>query len=141
MVWFWFCDTQLKTALTPITVVLLSATALNLNRLLPVIDEPRISLPETFGACMKTPLKMSVQMPETNFRYPSPWNVHWYHVWTRNGKRHRTTKTWNFPTLTVANPLPEHTGGLFEVDVRNPFGLARGATRIIVTEGKILFFF
>lgn len=118
---------------------LLNATVFNLNRLFPVIDEPRISLPGTFGACMKTPLKMNVEMPESSFRYPSPRSVNWYHVRTRKGKRHRTLKVKNSATLTVANPLPEQTGELYEADVRNPFGLARGATRMVVTEGEILF--
>lgn len=78
-------------------------------------------------------------MPEGNFRYPSPWSVNWYHVRTRKSKRHRTLKVKTSTTVTVANPLPEQTGQLYEADVRNPFGLARGVTRIVVTEGKISF--
>ena len=85
---------------------------------------------------MKTPLKMNVTMTEGNFRHPSPWSVNWYHVRTRKGKRQRTIKAKNSATLTVANPLPEETGEVYEAHVRNPFGLARGVTRMIVTEGK-----
>ena len=76
-------------------------------------------------------------MAEGNFRYPSPWSVNWYHVRTRKSKRQRTIKVTNSATLTVANPLPEETGEVYEADVRNPFGLARGVTRMIVTEGKM----
>ena len=104
-----------------------------------LIDEPRISLPETFGACMNTPLKINVTMAEGNPRYPSPWNVNWYQVRTRKNKRQRTIKVTNSATLTVDNPLPKQTGELYEVDVRNPFGLARGMTRIVVTEGIVSF--
>ena len=77
-------------------------------------------------------------MHENNPRYPSPWSVNWYHVRTRKGKRHRALKVKNSATLTVANPLPEQTGELYEADVRNPFGLARGVTQILVTEGKLI---
>ena len=108
----------------------------NLGRLFPLLDEPRISLPETFGACMKTPLKMNITMSEGNVKYPTPWSVNWYHVRNRKGKRHRTLQVANSATLTVANPLPEQTGQLYEADVRNTFGLARGVTRILVTEGN-----
>ena len=104
-----------------------------------LIDEPRISLPETFGACMKTPLKMNVTLAEGNPQYPSPWSVNWYQVRTRKSNRHRTIKAENSATLTVANPLPKQTGELYEADVRNPFGLARGRTRIVVTEGTVFF--
>jgi len=97
-------------------------------------DEPRISLPETVGACTRTPLKMNVTMTESNFRYPTPWSVNWYHVRNRKSKRQRTPLAQNSATLTVANPLPGQTGELYEADVRNQFGLARGVTRILVTE-------
>lgn len=78
-------------------------------------------------------------MAEGNPQYPSPWSVDWYHVRTRKNKRQRTIKVQNSATLTVANPLPEQTGELYEVDVRNPFGLARGRTQIVVTEGILSF--
>lgn len=81
---------------------------------------------------------MNVTMTESNFRYPSPWSVNWYRVRNRKSKRQRTRLAQNSATLTVANPLPEQTGELYEADVRNQFGLARGVTRILVTEGKLL---
>ncbi|KAL9958649.1 hypothetical protein ACROYT_G035697 [Oculina patagonica] len=97
-------------------------------------DEPRISLPETFGACSKTPLKMNVTLHDDNFRYPSPWSVDWHHVRIRENKRFRTLKVKNSATLTEPNPLPKQTGQLYEADVKNPFGFARGVTRMLVTE-------
>lgn len=86
---------------------------------------------------MKTPLEMNVTLRDDNFRYPSPWSVDWYHVRFRGTKRYRTLKVKNSAALTVPNPLPKQTGQLYEADVRNPFGFARGVTRIIVTEGNV----
>ena len=106
--------------------------------LFPYLDEPRISLPETFGACARTPLKMSVTLLDEKHQYSSSWSVNWYYITLWKGKtRLRKLKAKNSVTLTVPNPLPEHTGQEYEVEVRNPFGIARGVTRIVVTEGKV----
>ena len=80
---------------------------------------------------------MNVTLLDDNVRYPSPWIVDWYRVKIRGKKRNRIQRTRNYAILTDRNPLPIQTGFLYEADVRNPYGFARGATRMIVTEGNV----
>ncbi|XP_068751045.1 uncharacterized protein [Montipora capricornis] len=98
-------------------------------------DEPRISLPETFGACVNSPTEMKLTLHDKNLKDPDKWHIKWYQVkegrWT---KRFRKLISQDTTTLRVENPTLQMSGDMFEVDVSNKFGFARGTSRIIVTE-------
>ena len=113
---------------------------LNLNIFVfqqPILEEPRISLPESFGACVKAPAEVNVTLHDDNIRDPNAWSVNWYIVNDWSWKP-RTLITQNSAILRLPQPTLQQTGERYEVDVRNPFGLARGTSRIIVTEGNMI---
>ena len=101
------------------------------------VDEPRISLPETFGACLGTPAKVSVTLLDNNNEKPHFWVVHWFLIRYVGNKRIRTFTGKRSVTLTIDNPELIDTGKIYEVEVSNRYGRARGETRIIVTKGKL----
>ena len=109
------------------------------DSLLNIAEEPRISLPETFGACAKAPTEVKVTMNEKNFRDPNPWNVNWYHWHRWYGGWKRSPTAQGSTTLRVPKPLLRQTGEWYEVEVRNQFGFAKGVSKIIVIEGKFSF--
>ena len=78
---------------------------------------------------------MNLTLHDEHFRDPNVWNTHWYHVKEQNWKR-RTLISEGSTILRVQQPTRQQTGDRFEVDVTNQFGLARGVSRILVTEGK-----
>ncbi|XP_073230078.1 uncharacterized protein [Porites lutea] len=97
-------------------------------------EEPRISLPETFGACAKAPTEVKVTMNEKNFRDPNTWKVNWYHWHRWYGGWKRSPTAQGSTTLRVPKPLLRQTGEWYEVEVRNQFGFAKGVSKIIVIE-------
>ena len=104
-----------------------------------IAEEPRISLPETFGACAKAPTEVKVTMKEKNFRDPNTWKVNWYHWHRWYGGWKRSPTAQGSTTLRVPKPLLRQTGEWYEVEVRNQFGFAKGVSKIIVIEGKLSF--
>ncbi|CAH3195971.1 unnamed protein product, partial [Porites evermanni] len=99
-----------------------------------IAEEPRISLPETFGACAKAPTEVKVTMKEKNFRDPNTWKVNWYHWHRWYGGWKRSPTAQGSTTLRVPKPLLRQTGEWYEVEVRNQFGFAKGVSKIIVIE-------
>ncbi|XP_044183909.1 uncharacterized protein LOC114977157 [Acropora millepora] len=98
-------------------------------------EEPRISLPETFGACLHTPTEMQLTLQDDNFRDPNKWSITWYHVKeSRRAPRTRTLLSKGTTTLRVERPTLKMSGDAFEVDVKNQYGFARGVSRIVVTQ-------
>ncbi|KAK2551733.1 Coagulation factor V, partial [Acropora cervicornis] len=94
-------------------------------------EEPRISLPETFGACLHTPTEMQLTLQDDNFRDPNKWSITWYHVKeSRRAPRTRTLLSKGTTTLRVERPTLKMSGDAFEVDVKNQYGFARGISRI-----------
>ena len=93
-------------------------------------------MPETFGACVNSPTEMKLTLHDKNLKDPDKWHIKWYQVkegrWT---KRFRKLISQDTTTLRVENPTLQMSGDMFEVDVSNKFGFARGTSRIIVTEG------
>lgn len=111
---------------------------LNLNIIVfqqPILEEPRISLPESFGACVKAPAEVNVALHDDNVRDPNAWSVNW-HIVNDWSWKPRTLISQDSTILRLPQPTLQQTGERYEVDVRNPFGLARGMSRIIVTAGN-----
>ena len=101
------------------------------------VDEPRISLPETFGACVGIPVKLNVTLHDNNHEIPHYWRVDWYMIKYIKNKKKRWRNAWNSVTLTIYNPEVNDSGKIYEAEVSNRFGLARAVTRLFVTEGKL----
>ena len=122
----------------PYVILYQKVMILNLNIIIfqqPILEEPRISLPESFGACVKAPAVVNVTLHDDNVRDPTAWSVKWYIVNDWSWQR-RTLINQDSAILRLPHPTLQQTGQRYEVDVRNPFGLARGLSRVIVTEGN-----
>lgn len=101
------------------------------------VDEPRISLPATFGACVGIPVKLNVTLHDNNHEIPHYWRVDWYMIKYIKNKKIRGRNVRNSVTLTIYNPEVNDSGKIYEAEVSNRFGLARAVSRLFVTEGKL----
>lgn len=87
-----------------------------------------------FGACLGTPAKVNVTLLDNNNEKPHFWVVHWFLIRYVGNKRIRTFTGKRSVTFTIYNPELNDTGKIYEVEVSNRYGRARGETRIIVTK-------
>ena len=79
---------------------------------------------------------MRLTLHDDNHRDPNMWHISWYHVKeNRRAPRKRTLLSEGTTTLRVERPTLEMSGDVFEVDVKNQYGFARGISRIVVTQG------